>query len=256
MGPASQHQHFNIEKMKKIIFTAFIFFIAKYTFAQAQFISKGIIEFEKRTNMWADLKGSYAEQMKKTVPEYKTDYFNYEFDNDKSIYAPGRESNNKPSSFLGMPATDNQVYSDFKTKKYIAKKNVFEKTFLIEDSLRNATWKITNDFREIAGFNCRRATTVIMDSIFVVAFYTDQIMIPGGPESFNGLPGMILGLVINRLHTTWYATKVQLTGIEDKIITPPRSGKKTDNEKLLEVLKSSMKVWGADAVSNIWASMI
>ncbi len=174
--------------MKKTFFTGIVLFTAHYTFAQAQFISKGIIEFEKRTNMWADLSGNYAEQMKHSVPEYKTDYFNYEFGNGKSIYAPGRESNDKPSSLLGMPATDNQVYSDYITKKYVAKKNVFEKTFLVEDSLRNATWKITNDFRQIAGFNCRRATTIIMDSIFVVLFYTDEIMIPGGPESFNSLP--------------------------------------------------------------------
>lgn len=242
--------------MKKILFTSLIFFTANYSFAQAQFISKGIIEFEKRINMWADLPARYAEQMKKTVPEFKTNYFNYEFDNDKSIYAPGRESNDKPSSLFVMPATDNEVYSDYKTGKYIAQKNVFEKTFLVEDSLRSATWKITNDFREIAGFNCRKATAIIMDSIFVVAFYTDEIMIPGGPESFNGLPGMILGLVINRIHTTWYATKVEVTGVDDKDITPPKSGKKTDNEKLLEILKSSMKVWGADAVSNIWAAMI
>lgn len=127
---------------------------------------------------------------------------------------------------------------------------------MVEDSLRNAAWKITNDFRQIAGFNCRRATTIIMDSIFVVAFYTDEIMIPGGPESFNGLPGMILGLVINRLHTTWYATKVKGTGVDDKDIAPPKSGRKTDNKKLLEILKSSMKVWGDDAVSNTWAVMI
>lgn len=242
--------------MKKILFTALIFFTANYSFAQAQFISKGNIEFEKRINMWADLPARYAEQMKKTTPEFVTNYFNYEFDNDRSIYVPTRESNGNPSLLFGMPATDNEVYSDYKTRKYIAQKNVFEKTFLVEDSLRNATWKITNDFREIAGFNCRRATTVIMDSIFIVAFYTDEIMISGGPESFNGLPGMILGLVINRLHTTWYATKVEVTGVNDKDITPPKAGKKTDNEKLLEILKSSMKVWGADAVSNIWASMI
>jgi GLPGLI family protein len=242
--------------MKKILFIGMIFFTAKFTLAQTQFISKGIIEFEKRTNMWADLKGSYAEQMKKAVPEYKTNFFNYEFENNKSIYAPGRESNDKPSGFLGMPATDNEVYSDYKTRKYIARKSVFEKTFLIEDSLRNTTWKITNDFREIAGFNCRRATTVIMDSVFVVAFYTDEIMISGGPESFNGLPGMIMGLVITRLHTTWYATKVQVNGVDEKNITPPKSGKKTDNEQLLNTLKRSMSVWGADAVSNIWATMI
>jgi GLPGLI family protein len=31
-----------------------------------------------------------------------------------------------------------------------------------------------------------------MDSVFIVAFYTDQIVTSGGPESFNELPGMIL----------------------------------------------------------------
>ena len=242
--------------MKKIVSIILVLFVAKSLLGQTRFISKGIIEFEKRTNLWADLSGSYAEQMKKSVPEYKINYFNYEFDNSKAIYSPGRESDDKPSSFFGTPATDNEVYSDYETRKYIARKSVFEKTFLIEDSLRNASWKITNDFREIAGFNCRRATTIIMDSIFVVAYYTDEIMISGGPESFNGLPGMIMGLVINRLHTTWYATKIQENGVNAKDIAPPKSGKKTNNEKLLEVLKSSMKIWGADAVSNIWAAMI
>lgn len=242
--------------MKKILFAVLIFFTVNYAYAQTQFISKGTIEFEKRINMWADLPERYAEEMKKTTPEYITNYFNFEFDNNRSIYEPGRASSGKPLALFGMPATENEVYSDYKTGKYIAQKNVFEKTFLIEDSLRNATWKITNEFREIAGFNCRRASTIIMDSIFVVAFYTDEIIIPGGPESFNGLPGMILGLVINRLHTTWYATKIQVNDVDDKDITPPKSGKRTDNEKLLEILKSSMKVWGADAVSNIWATMI
>src|SRR6185437_459177 len=182
--------------MKRIIFISAFLFCAHFLFAQVAFISKGKIEFERTTNVWAEFKGSFAEQMKKAIPQYQKSYFNYEFDNNKSIYQPGRESDSKVNSFFGSPSTDNEVYSDYTNKKSIAHKNVFEKSFLIEDSLRNAIWKITNDFREIAGFNCRRATTIIMDSVFVVAFYTDEIMIPGGPESFNGLPGMILGLVI------------------------------------------------------------
>jgi GLPGLI family protein len=48
----------------------------------------------------------------------------------------------------------------------------------------------------IAGFNCRRANAMIMDSIYVVAFYTDEILTTGGPESFSGLPGMILGVAL------------------------------------------------------------
>ncbi len=240
----------------KIILIVFGLFCSQILSAQTTFISKGKIEFERRTNMWAELKGSFAEQMKKVIPQFQSSFFNYEFDNNKSIYQPGRESDSKATSFFGSPATDNEIYSDYVTDKTIAHKNVFEKSFLIEDSLRNATWKITNDFREIAGFNCRRATTMIMDSVFVVAFYTDEIMVPGGPESFNGLPGMILGLVINRLHTTWYATKVEVNTVNDKDIVPPTKGKKTTNSEVMEILKKSLSDWGEYANRNIWAIMI
>ena len=95
-----------------------------------------------------------------------------------------------------------------------------------------------------------------MDSVFVVAFYTDEITIPGGPESFNGLPGMILGLVINRLHTTWYATKVDVTDVNLKDIIPPKSGKKATNAQIMETLKKSLSDWGDYASKYIWAIMI
>jgi GLPGLI family protein len=241
----------------KIILIVFCLFCSQILSAQTTFISKGKIEFEKRTNVWAELRGSFAEQIKKVTPQYQSSFFDYEFDGNKSIYKPGRESDTKPNGFFGgSPASDNEIYNDYTTSKTIAHKNVFEKSFLIEDSLRNATWKITNDFREIAGFNCRRATTIIMDSVFVVAFYTDEIMVPGGPESFNGLPGMILGLVINRLHTTWYATKVEVNTVNDKDIVPPTKGKKTTNNNILETLKESFSDWGDYKNRNIWAIMI
>lgn len=240
----------------KIIFVAIFLFCSQIIFAQSPFISKGKIEFERRTNVWAEMKGSFADQMKKVVSEYRSSYFDFEFDNNKSIYQPGRDADNKGSNFYMYPSTDNEVFSDYAKDKYIAHKNVFEKSFLIQDSLRKAKWKLTNDFREIAGFNCRRATTIIMDSVFVVAFYTDEIMVPGGPESFNGLPGMILGLVINRLHTTWYATKVDVNSVNDKDIVPPKQGKKTTNADVMEILKKSLTDWGNYANRNIWAIMI
>src|SRR6185437_5675089 len=244
--------------MKKLIIIFSILFFSKSLFAQAVFISKGKIEFEKRTNVWVQLEGSFADELKKSIPEYKTSYFDYVFDGNKAIYKPGRQSNDKQSPFFSTPANDNIVYSDFKTDKYIAEKHVFEKTFLIEDSLRNAKWKIKNDFREIAGFNCRRATTIVMDSVFVVAFYTDEITVPGGPESFNGLPGTILGLVINRLHSTWYATKVETNSVDDKEITPPDPSRsnKISEEKLKEELKKLMADWGKYGQRNMWNIMI
>lgn len=230
--------------------------IAGTTFSQTAFISAGTIEFERSINIWATLKGEFSDQLKKSTPQYKTDYFNYEFEKNKAIYKPGRTSNSKVAFFGATPANDNIVYSDFDKGISVSQKTVYEKTYLVEDHLRNATWKITDEFREIAGFNCRRATTIIMDSVFVVAFYTDEIMISGGPESLNGLPGMILGLVINKLHTTWYATKVSINDLNFKSITPPVKGIKVDNKKIFETIFSTFSKWGVDAAIAMWSVMI
>lgn len=242
--------------MKKLFISTACFFLVHSCFSQAVFISKAKIEFERQINMWANIKGDFSEQIKKAIPQFKTDYFNFEFDGEQSIYKPGKEVAVKSGFFGGTPASDNIVYSNYNTGKFVAQKSVFEKTFLLQDSLRNAKWKITNDFREIAGFNCRRATTIIMDSVFVVAFYTDEIMIPGGPESFGNLPGMILGLVINRVHTTWYATKVELTGVDPNKIIPPTKGNKISVLELDKTLKTSFSNWGKNADIFAWWVML
>lgn len=240
--------------MKKQLLIILFLFTAFAGFGQSKFISKGRIEFERKVNIHAQMEGELAEQFKKLIPQYYTTYFDLIFAGDKSIYKPGKEGDK--NNMWGRPASENIVYSDFTNKKYLARKQVFEQAYLIEDSLRNAVWKITNDKRDIAGYECRRATTVIMDSVFVVAFYTDEIMISGGPESFSGLPGTILGLVIPRLHTTWYATKVENYTPKDEDFLPPSKGKKTNNAQLKTTLTNSLKDWGKWAQRNIWAIMI
>ncbi len=95
-----------------------------------------------------------------------------------------------------------------------------------------------------------------MDSVFVVAFYTDQIVPGGGPESFTGLPGMILGLAIPRMNTTWFATKLELVTVGPSDLAPPKKGKKTNQASLRNQLKQSMKDWGKWGDKNIWQIMI
>lgn len=242
----------------KNIFIALTILFVQNTFAQSVIIEKAKIEFERQTNVWASLpQGDFADRIKQSTPQYSTSLFTFESDGKKSLYTPvpQKETTGRGGFFGASPASDNIVYTNFENKSSVSLKNVFEKTYLIEDSLRNAKWKITNDFREIAGFNCRRATTIIMDSVFVVAFYSDEIMIPGGPESFNGLPGMIMGLVINRLHTTWYATKVSVTGINPAVIIPPLKAKseKTTQKKLADLLKGSSFNFMGSSDRSVWA---
>ncbi|MFT3947632.1 MAG: GLPGLI family protein [Agriterribacter sp.] len=248
--------------MKKVFFIM-LFCVAATQFCAAQFILKGKIEFEKIVNQHKQLMASVDDEdrdwintMKKQIPENKHNYYNLLFSDDKARYEPGRESNDKASPFGEPPANDNIIFSDFTSARTTAAKQVFDESFLIQDSLKKYKWRITNDTRKIAGFECRRATTVIMDSVFVVAFYTDEIVAPGGPESFNGLPGMILGVVIPRLYTSWYATKIELTDVKETAIAPPKKGKTTTYGGMEKTVKDSLKRWGKWGARYIWQIMI
>jgi|GEM_PF-4661083 len=82
---------------------------------------------------------------------------------------------------------------------------------------------MTEETRDIAGVHCHRANAIILDSVYIIAFYTDQILTNGGPESFCGLPCMILGIAIPRIYTTWFATSVNIQNIPAAKLSFPAS---------------------------------
>lgn len=82
----------------------------------------------------------------------------------------------------------------------------------------------------------------ISDSVYVFAFYTDEILISGGPCSVNGLPGMILGLTVPRLYTSWIATKVTLANpVND--IKPITAKKFMTMNAMKSLVKERTKDW-------------
>lgn len=237
--------------MSRLLFFFLVLTAAGSVNAQSNtiFISQGKIEFERSVNVYAQIsnddEGEWTDLLKKMSTHFKTTYFDLLFHKNKSLYRPGRESTDKDNSFLLQPpAQDNTIYADLDNENAISQKNIFDDLFLVQDSLRRIKWKITTETRNISGFSCRRANAIIMDSIYVVAFYTDEILASGGPESFTGLPGMILGVSLPHEHISWFATKVEAIPISDAQLTPPAKGKKTDNAALKETIQKSLKNWG------------
>jgi GLPGLI family protein len=225
----------------------------------ALFLSQGKIEFERRVNQYSQLDddNSWNELQKKTMTKFKTSYFDLLFNRDKSLYKPGRESPDKQNQFFfEQPAQDNVVWSDIDNEKSVSQKKVFEQLFLVQDSLRRIKWKITDENRVIAGFSCRRANAMIMDSIYVVAFYTDEIVSSAGPESFTGLPGMILGVALPHQHITWFATKVEAVSVPETQLAIPAKGKKVNNAALMETIKGSLKDWGKEGRQFMQSTML
>jgi GLPGLI family protein len=218
----------------------------------AQFITGGKIEYEKRYNLYEMLKDNeddngFSELAKKTMPKFKLTYYDLNFTPEKSLYKPGRdnpENDKGPGWFSDLPAEANIIFTDFEAGKSTSQKDLFGEAFLIQDTTRRIKWKITDETRVIAGFNCRRANAIIMDSIYVVAFYTDEILAPGGPESFTGLPGMILGIALPHQHVTWFATKVEVMEVKPAQFAIPTKGKKMSNAELIKALNDRLKDWG------------
>lgn len=235
--------------MKQSLFIISILFSSIISKSQTIFLKKGKIEYERKTNThrlyFSGEESSFWEEFKKMVPQFRTDYFNLIFNEDKSIYKIGKENNDQKTGFFESPANGNTVYKDFNQQVSVSQKQVFESLFLISDSLKKLQWKLLPETRTIAGFECHKALTKICDSVVVVAFYTDEIISSGGPESFGGLPGMILEIAIPRLYTTWTATKlVQIADAEEKMIMPPIKGRKANQKEMASKVNEGIKDWG------------
>jgi GLPGLI family protein len=249
-----------------LLLFSFFFFCVGQLFAQTHFTTSGVIEFEKTVNMYAIFQKGITkdnesfltpayDEYKKTQPQFKKLKSTLTFADNKTLFTPG-DDDGSLAGFWGngaMVSQNNVIYNDLQSKTSIIQKKVFEEVFLLKDSTRKIKWKITDETREIAGYTCRRANALIMDSVYVVAFYTDKIAASGGPESFTSLPGMILGVALPHENVTWFATKVTDMSVEPKALTPPKKGKPVNNKELHTIMMAAMKDWGNYAQASLKA---
>lgn len=242
--------------MKHTILFACCFLLFAFA-SKAQFTFSGKIEYERKINLHRQLEDNeWMKNMIDKIPKFQTNYFDLSFAPGVTFYTKGRESDAPKMPFGGDMGLDVQVYTDFKANQATASKQVFEQKFLVKDSVRNMRWKITDEVRTIANYKCRKAVGVILDSVYVVAFYTDDIPVSGGPEMFAGLPGMILELAIPRLYSTWTATKVDLVAIKPEDLHAPDKGKASTQKELFEKITASTKQWGSMAARSVWWSVL
>ena len=233
---------------KQIILSGSCLLLVFVSKAQQVFLDKVSIEYVKTVAVWPLMKEmdpEWFERGKDRMPKETVSYFNFTSDGGKSIYKRTKEPEIPRGMWFQPFADNNIVYNDYTAGTTISQKPIFEETFLVKDSLAKIKWKITADTRVIAGFECRKAVGILYDTVAIFAFYTDEITISGGPEGITGLPGMILGVGIPRLHATWFATKVQTPEINAKTLTPATKGKDVTRKSMLESLDRIMKEWEA-----------
>jgi GLPGLI family protein len=252
--------------MKQLIIILIIALSGQRMLAQnAHFTTSGTVEFDRTINMYAIIKKhmnkdneafyqTVFEAYQKANPQFKIQKSVLTFTGSKALFTPITEDNAPGNNFFGDdPAAqqNNTIFTDMSTRISATQKSVFEELFLVKDSVRKINWKITDETRDIAGYACRRANAIVMDSIYVVAFYSDEIPLSVGPESFTGLPGMILGLALPHDNIKWFATKVTDMPIAENKVEAPKKGKPVNNKQLRAKLDDALKDWGEYAQSYL-----
>ena len=201
-----------LQNNMKYFFCYFFVSITFIFYLNAQngpFVFNGEIEFERKVNLYTLYKENPAllEILRMANRQFRTDEFILTFDSLQTYYKPGKL---KPENELlpAIPADKNTVLTNFVTNTILTTKYFFDKKYLVKDSLLKVKWKLTGEKRNIAGLECKRANAIILDSLYIVVFFSEEIICRGGPESFSGLPGMILGVAIPQMHITWFAKRV------------------------------------------------
>ena len=205
-------------------------------------ITHGVILYERKTNLLKKYKSQESRRWLRGE-KVKIDRFNLHFSPEKSVFMPVESA--VPSK-ADWATSKNTVLQNLDNNERVSIYNLFGDRKTVKDELVKRTWKITERKRTIAGYSCRRAIWSKNDSTRIYAWYTDQIIASTGPETFNGLPGTILGLATEDGGVVYFAKIVnEKYQNMDEIISDIKI-KKTYTEKELKEeleLKSKSNPW-------------
>ena len=138
--------------MKKILTLGYsVLLLPLASNAQNLFVEKAVVEYEVKTNVQKTMgSGMWADAMREAMPQFKTAYFNFTYDKNKSIYKFDHWGKPMVLEWFRRSDEENTWYFDHNNSSFSMVKSVFGSNFYVQDSLRHIDWKLTNENRLIA----------------------------------------------------------------------------------------------------------
>lgn len=206
-------------------------------------IHQGAIHYERKVDVHRHLADP---QMRATVPQFQTAAYDLSFNDSVSVYkaTPKDEApdpfepsggGNRVIMRFGGPGDNGILYENHESGRLLEETTLEEKKYLISDSVRDPSWKLSEETASVLGHVCKKATATDMRGTKLVAWYSEDIPAPVGPEKFGGLPGAILRLDADSGGIVFTATRID-PSVQEKDLRAP-GGKtitRADYEKLLD----------------------
>lgn len=186
-------------------------------------ITSARITYERKTNLYKRFKKN--QQIQRWIKEedkIKVDYFELFVNDTCSLFRP--EENDLKENY-SWTTTKNTVYQfPAQNKRYLIK-TMWGEELHLTDTLQKRRWRITESTRKIAGYTCRKAVWEPNDSTRIYAWFSYDVVPSTGPESFNGLPGTILGIANEDGGIVYFAKKVEVLRPDPALFVLPRKKK-------------------------------
>jgi GLPGLI family protein len=204
-------------------------------------VKEGTIIYQRKVDVYRRMQD---ENMKSMVPQFDTSRMQLLFSDNASIFKKiPKEKDIRDEAgddgtrvFINMGGPDNETYKDFASEKIIELRELGPKKYIIEDSLRKQSWKLEDDTKKVAGYNCKKAITKNMEKKDVIAWYSEDIQCPSGPEQYGGLPGVILELNVNDGEIIFSAVDINTKDFDKKLVKAPTSGKKVTRKEFQKMV--------------------
>jgi GLPGLI family protein len=255
---------------RRIIIIILVSAIASAINVNAQ-MKEGKISFERKVNMHRFITDP---EMRARIPEFRTDKFELLFTEQASLFrtvvddeAPDPFANNggdRGGVRFNFRMPETSTYTDINAQMQYESRAMFEKTFLVVDSLKQNKWKISGETKTIAKYLCKKATTMIAapqqvrmrfgngprpaedtvapkpKEVELVVWYTEDIPVSVGPDSYAGLPGAILEVDTDNGSNVIMATEVS-TKFPKKELVQPTKGDKMNRAQFQDAMKKIME---------------
>lgn len=149
-------------------------------------------------------------------------------------------------------------YKNLKDKVVLTESDIFDKEFLVKDSLSKLDWKLENETKKIGIYTCRKATAKVVNmnkvfnpedtadkainildkaekEKFITAWYAPEIPVSQGPGSYWGLPGLILE--VHDGSVSLLCSKVVLNPKQKIDSSAPKKGKKISKAEFDKIVE-------------------
>ncbi len=182
---------------------------------------------------------------------------------DEALAAPSAGGAMMVVSSLGGSGT---LFKDIKNQSFTNQLETFGKQFVIKDRLKPIKWVLHSETKNIGNYTCYKATytkeieemsmmtfssseddnkgedsneLLEMKTTTVTAWYTPQIPVSNGPESYQGLPGLILE--VNDGELTILCSKITLNPKKTLEIAEPKKGKEVTQQEYDDIMEKKME---------------